>query len=334
MHPSRWGDPDRAAALPDAARGLVELAFGPRRAPGRRATPPLPAPGPRRRPARQPARRGSAPSTCSPTTTTRRLRTRGKSTPDLLRARAGDLADAPDAVVRPGVARRRRRRPGLGRRAPRRRRPLRRRDVGHRRPGRPPRGLRRAWSPSTWSGSSASSRVDHVSMTATLEPGLRGPEAEALLAEEGLTLGHFPQSFEYATIGGFAATRSSGQSSAGYGRFDALVVGLRVATPRGEWVLGSLAGQRRRPRPAPARARLRGRLRRHHRGHRAGAPGARRHGLRGLAVAVVRRRRRRDAHPRPGRHAADRDPALRRERDRDQPGQARRHRRVAPPAAA
>ena len=50
--------------------------------------------------------------------------------------------------------------------------------------------------------------VDHASMTATLEPGLRGPEAEALLAAEGLTLGHYPQSFEYATIGGFAATRS------------------------------------------------------------------------------------------------------------------------------
>ena len=55
--------------------------------------------------------------------------------------------------------------------------------------------------------------VDTDSMTATLEPGLRGPEAEALLAEHGLTLGHFPQSFEYASIGGFAVTRSSGQSS-------------------------------------------------------------------------------------------------------------------------
>ena len=76
-------------------------------------------------------------------------------------------------------------------------------------------------------------------MTATLEPGLRGPAAEALLAEHGLTLGHFPQSFEYASIGGFAVTRSSGQSSSGYGRFDALVVGLRVATPQGELVLGS-----------------------------------------------------------------------------------------------
>jgi alkyldihydroxyacetonephosphate synthase len=80
--------------------------------------------------------------------------------------------------------------------------------------------------------------VDPVSMTAVLEPGLRGPEAEALLAEHGLRLGHFPQSFEYATIGGFAATRSSGQSSAGYGRFDALVVGLTVATPAGPVALG------------------------------------------------------------------------------------------------
>ena len=81
--------------------------------------------------------------------------------------------------------------------------------------------------------------VDPVSMTATLEPGLRGPEAEALLGEHGLTIGHFPQSFEHASIGGFAATRSSGQASAGYGRFDAMVVGLTVATPTGTLELGS-----------------------------------------------------------------------------------------------
>src|SRR5262245_4575647 len=81
--------------------------------------------------------------------------------------------------------------------------------------------------------------VDEVSMTARLEPGLLGPRAERLLAEHGLTLGHFPQSFEYASIGGFAATRSSGQASSGYGRFDALVMGLRVATPLGTLELGS-----------------------------------------------------------------------------------------------
>ena len=76
--------------------------------------------------------------------------------------------------------------------------------------------------------------VDAKSLTATLGAGLRGPEAEAALASKGLTLGHFPQSFEYATIGGFAATRSAGQASSGYGRFDDLVTAVRLITPVGE----------------------------------------------------------------------------------------------------
>jgi len=80
--------------------------------------------------------------------------------------------------------------------------------------------------------------VDEESRLAVLEPGLRGPEAEALLGARGWTLGHFPQSFEYATLGGFAAARSSGQSSAGYGRFDERVLALRVATPAGTLELG------------------------------------------------------------------------------------------------
>ncbi|RLP86449.1 FAD-binding oxidoreductase [Micromonospora sp. CV4] len=75
--------------------------------------------------------------------------------------------------------------------------------------------------------------VDPVSRTATLQAGLRAPRAAELLAEHGFTLGHVPQSYEYGTIGGFAATRSSGQASAGYGRFDDMVVALTVATPRG-----------------------------------------------------------------------------------------------------
>ncbi|WP_344451587.1 FAD-binding oxidoreductase [Actinocorallia aurantiaca] len=80
--------------------------------------------------------------------------------------------------------------------------------------------------------------VDEVSRTATLQVGLRGPRAEELLGERGYTIGHFPQSFEWASIGGFAAARSSGQSSAGYGRFDELVVGMTVATPSGTLTLG------------------------------------------------------------------------------------------------
>lgn len=75
--------------------------------------------------------------------------------------------------------------------------------------------------------------VDPVSLLARLGPGLRGPEAEAALNERGFTLGHFPQSYRYATIGGYAATRSAGQASSGYGRFDALVTGVELAAPAG-----------------------------------------------------------------------------------------------------
>jgi alkyldihydroxyacetonephosphate synthase len=80
--------------------------------------------------------------------------------------------------------------------------------------------------------------LDEVSGEADLGAGLTGPEAERLLAERGFSLGHFPQSFQFATIGGFAATRSSGQDSAGYGRFNDMVRGLRTVTPAGVLDLG------------------------------------------------------------------------------------------------
>ncbi|MBE1576438.1 FAD-binding oxidoreductase [Amycolatopsis roodepoortensis] len=80
--------------------------------------------------------------------------------------------------------------------------------------------------------------VDPVSRIAVLQAGLTGPEADRLLAEHGFTLGHVPQSYERATIGGFAATRSAGQASSGYGRFEDMVKGVQLATPRGEWKLG------------------------------------------------------------------------------------------------
>lgn len=81
-------------------------------------------------------------------------------------------------------------------------------------------------------------RIDEVSGEAELEAGVTGPEAERLLGEHGFSLGHFPQSFEFATIGGFAATRSSGQDSAGYGRFNDMILGLRMITPVGVLDLG------------------------------------------------------------------------------------------------
>jgi alkyldihydroxyacetonephosphate synthase len=90
-------------------------------------------------------------------------------------------------------------------------------------------------------------RIDHLttdrtSLMGTFGAGLRGPHAETRLAARGLTLGHFPQSYEFATIGGYAATRSAGQASTGYGRFDKLVLGLRAATPAGEVVVKPFPG--------------------------------------------------------------------------------------------
>ena len=236
MHPQRWGDPALAAPLPDATRGLVDMAIGTADTPAA-TTVSLPEPG-------LPADlleslrgvRGDEPLGAAGHA--RRRRTPGKWATQLQRAPAGGLIDAPDAVVRP-----------------------RSHDevaavlawaVAHHVAVVPFGGG------TSVVGGLAARRdgyagvlsldllrmdqllaVDEVSMIATLQPGVRGPAAEALLAKHGLTLGHYPQSFEFASIGGFAATRSSGQSSCGNGRFDDMVVGLRVATPVGELRLGS-----------------------------------------------------------------------------------------------
>ena len=76
--------------------------------------------------------------------------------------------------------------------------------------------------------------VDPTSLTARADAGLLGPELERRLREQGMTLGHFPQSFEYSTLGGWVATRSAGQASTGYGRIDELVESVRCVTPAGE----------------------------------------------------------------------------------------------------
>ncbi|MHA0036404.1 FAD-binding oxidoreductase [Deinococcus sp. PESE-13] len=80
--------------------------------------------------------------------------------------------------------------------------------------------------------------LDPVSGTATLGAGMRGPEAEAALHPHGLTLGHYPQSHQQATIGGYVATRSAGQASTGYGRVDENVLGATLVTPRGVLEVG------------------------------------------------------------------------------------------------
>lgn len=75
--------------------------------------------------------------------------------------------------------------------------------------------------------------VDPISNVATFEAGIRGPRIEASLAPHGLTLGHVPQSFELATLGGWVATRSAGQGSLRFGKIESLVGGARLVTPTG-----------------------------------------------------------------------------------------------------
>ena len=83
--------------------------------------------------------------------------------------------------------------------------------------------------------------LDTRSRLARVGAGMRLPELDHALAPHGLRLGHVPQSYEWATAGGCAATRSAGQASTGFGRFDELVAALRCATPAGE--LATLGGR-------------------------------------------------------------------------------------------
>ncbi|TCC56089.1 FAD-binding oxidoreductase [Kribbella pittospori] len=230
LTPGRWGDPAHPVDLPAAAVDALKH-LGVRR-PAAGPVDPVDRPG---LTAEQLSFLAGVVGAEHVTTDldSRWAHTRGYSTPDLLRHRAGDTSDMPDAVVYPGSHD----------------------EVlavlaacsDHNLAVVPSSG-----GTSVVGGLAASRRfvtvdlrrldqlveVDEVSRTATLQAGVRGPAAESLLADRGYTLGHFPQSYEGASIGGYAAARSSGQSSAGYGRFDQMVVGLTLATPRGTVELG------------------------------------------------------------------------------------------------
>ena len=78
--------------------------------------------------------------------------------------------------------------------------------------------------------------LDKTSHTAHIQAGIFGPALESHLSSEGFELGHYPQSFEFSTLGGWIAARSAGQNSTGYGRIEDLVVSLRAITPEGEIV--------------------------------------------------------------------------------------------------
>lgn len=79
--------------------------------------------------------------------------------------------------------------------------------------------------------------LDETAQLARFQAGVAGPDLEAQLRARGFMLGHFPQSFEYATLGGWIATRSSGQQSLRYGRIEQLFAGGTVETPRGTLTL-------------------------------------------------------------------------------------------------
>ncbi|MDP6922830.1 MAG: FAD-binding oxidoreductase, partial [Lutibacter sp.] len=75
--------------------------------------------------------------------------------------------------------------------------------------------------------------LDETHMTATFQSGILGPDLESALNEKGYTMGHFPQSFEYTTLGGWVATRSAGQESSYYGKIEDMVERISVVTPVG-----------------------------------------------------------------------------------------------------
>ena len=75
--------------------------------------------------------------------------------------------------------------------------------------------------------------LDQVSGLASFGPGTTGPDVESALFDHELTLGHFPQSWELSTVGGWVVTRSAGQESLGYGRIEDMVAGVELIAPAG-----------------------------------------------------------------------------------------------------
>ena len=75
--------------------------------------------------------------------------------------------------------------------------------------------------------------INRVNKTVTVQAGMYGPALEAELNREGYSCGHFPQSFEYSTVGGWISARGAGQASTGYGKIEDMVVALKAVTPAG-----------------------------------------------------------------------------------------------------
>ncbi len=243
-----WGEPDHASeGLPEHAAAMLERELD------------LPAGGARRVPVALDAVRVGAsvlpdpvraklagavgPDAVRDDHDARVLHAAGKAYPDLVRLRAGDALAAPDAVVAPPDAAA----------VPRVLAACAAHGVAVVPFGggtsvvggvEPVRGPFAAVVALDLRGLDGVIGVDERSLLASVEPGLRLPDLDAALARRGLTLGHVPQSYAFATVGGCVATRSAGQASTGFGRIDALVDGVRLDAPAGALDLA--------PRPASA----------------------------------------------------------------------------------
>ena len=221
-----WGDESVEEHVPDRAMALLRELVGPAQRPADAALDDVVAAVPRPR-----LEAGAHGSSLDLDALTRVRHARGQSLPDWIALRSGRLGAVPDAIARPtGAA-----------------------EVATLLATAAARG----WTLVPYgAGSSvvggvtvvASDRpvvtvdlagisglhgLDASSGLATFGAGSLGPAVEAALRPHGLTLGHYPQSFEGSTIGGWVATRSVGQQAHGYGRIDELFAGGHLETPRG-----------------------------------------------------------------------------------------------------
>lgn len=216
-----WGDDATTVELPEAARALLAAAIG---------EPEPPPPDLARVEAlrRLPASRMPAHAMIATGADVRLRYAHGQGFPDLVALRTGEGLDAPDGVARPSTDGEVRELLAFAR------------DRGV---AVVPRGggtsvvghfAARGDAPVlalSLERMAALEGVDAASRLATVGAGAMGPALEAALREHGLTLGHFPQSFERSTLGGWIATRSSGQQSLGFGRIEDTFAGGTVVAP-------------------------------------------------------------------------------------------------------
>ncbi len=234
-----WGDPARPPALGPRALELVREAVGIEGTPSARPRAPVALASVRLEPtalaegARAELRAVLGEEGVRDDHSERVSHAAGKGYPDLVRLRAGEPEGAPDAVVYPS-------RPEQLRAVL---------EVCARRAVAvvpfgggtsvvggvaPLRGEHAAVIALDMRGLGEVVRLDRESRIVTVQAGVRLSALERYLAAEGLTTGHRPQSYEHVSVGGCAATRSAGQASTGYGRFEELVLGLRLSAPAGE----------------------------------------------------------------------------------------------------